>query len=128
MWERIMLWLQRCLVFLQFFVTQSLVYCICFAYVVCPFSFGHCVFCSSIYGFWLLLWYLQTLLMSSECVWSIYFKHHVACWQCVPENVLKAPFMSPFNLLYFIVDIFSLFCLQYYGGFFREGVRFDALL
>ena len=25
-------------------------------------SFGHCVVCSSIYGFWLPLWYLQTLL------------------------------------------------------------------
>jgi hypothetical protein len=31
--------------------------------VVCPFSFGHCVVSSSsIYGFWLPLWYLQTLL------------------------------------------------------------------
>jgi hypothetical protein len=30
----------------------------------CPFSFGHCVVCSSsIYGFWLPLWYLQTLLV-----------------------------------------------------------------
>jgi hypothetical protein len=29
----------------------------------CTFSFGHCVVCSSsIYGFWLPLWYLQTLL------------------------------------------------------------------
>jgi hypothetical protein len=26
------------------------------------FSFGHCVVCSSIYGFWLPLWYIQTLL------------------------------------------------------------------
>ena len=26
------------------------------------FSFGHCVVCSSIYGFWYSLWYLQTLL------------------------------------------------------------------
>jgi hypothetical protein len=32
--------------------------------VICPFSFGHCVVCSSsIYGFWLPLWYLQTLLI-----------------------------------------------------------------
>ena len=31
--------------------------------VVCSFSFSHCVVCSfSIYGFWLPLWYLQTLL------------------------------------------------------------------
>jgi hypothetical protein len=30
----------------------------------CTFSFGHCVVCSSsIYGFWLPLWYLQTLLV-----------------------------------------------------------------
>jgi hypothetical protein len=30
----------------------------------CTFSFGHCVVCSSsIYGFWLPLWYLQTLLI-----------------------------------------------------------------
>jgi hypothetical protein len=29
----------------------------------CPFSFGHCVVCPSlIYGFWLPLWHLQTLL------------------------------------------------------------------
>ena len=27
------------------------------------FSFVHCVVCSSIYGFWLHLWYLQTLLI-----------------------------------------------------------------
>ena len=28
---------------------------------VCPFSFGHCIVYPSIYGFWLPLWYLQTL-------------------------------------------------------------------
>jgi hypothetical protein len=38
---------------------------------VCTFSFGHCVICSSsIYGFWLPLWYLQTLLVTfSKYVW-----------------------------------------------------------
>jgi hypothetical protein len=35
-------------------------------FVLCPFSFGHCVVCSSIYGFWLPLWYLQTLLTISS--------------------------------------------------------------
>jgi len=46
-------------------VTRSLVLCV---YIVdrclsfCTFCFGHCVVCSSsIYGFWLSLWYLQTL-------------------------------------------------------------------
>jgi hypothetical protein len=41
-------------------VTRSLVVC---GVERCPFSFGHCVVCpSTIYGFWLPLWYLQTLL------------------------------------------------------------------
>jgi hypothetical protein len=47
-------------------VTRSLVLCLCFVdrcLSFCPFSFGHCVVCfSSIYGFWLPLWYLQTLI------------------------------------------------------------------
>jgi len=48
-------------------VTRSLVLCVCFVdrcVSFCTFSFGHCVVCSSIYGFWLPLWYLQTLLSS----------------------------------------------------------------
>ena len=48
--------------------------CICFVdrcLSFCPFSFGHCGVCSSlIYGFWLSLWYLQTLL---ERTWWILF-------------------------------------------------------
>ena len=48
-------------------VTRSLVLCVCFVahcLSFCPnFSFDHCVVCpSSIYRFWLTLWYLQTLL------------------------------------------------------------------
>ena len=46
-------------------VTQSLVLYVCFVdrcLSFCTFSFGHGVACSSsIYGFWLPLWYLQTL-------------------------------------------------------------------
>jgi hypothetical protein len=46
-------------------VIRSLVLCVSFiecCLFFCPFSFGHCVVCSSsIYGFWLPLWYLQTL-------------------------------------------------------------------
>jgi hypothetical protein len=45
--------------------TWSLVLYICFVdrcLSFCTFSFGYCVVCSSsIYGFWLPLWYLQTL-------------------------------------------------------------------
>jgi len=47
-------------------VTRSLVLCVYFLDLClsfCTFSFGHCTVCSSsIYGFWLPLWYLQTLL------------------------------------------------------------------
>ena len=46
-------------------VTRSLVLRVCFVdrcLFFCTFSFGHCVVCSSsIYRFWLPLWYLQTL-------------------------------------------------------------------
>ena len=46
-------------------VTRSLVLYVCFVdrcLSSCTFSFGHCVVCSSsIHGFWLPLWYLQTL-------------------------------------------------------------------
>jgi len=51
-------------------VTQSLVLCVCFVdhcLSFCPFSFSHCVVCpSSIYRFWLPLWYLQIFLIWSE--------------------------------------------------------------
>ena len=51
-------------------VTLSLVLCVCFVdrcLSFCTFSFGHyVVWSSSINGFWLLLWYLQTLLMRNS--------------------------------------------------------------
>ena len=51
-------------------VTRSLVLCVCFVNLClsfCHFYFGHCVVCSSsIYGFWLPLWYLQTRLPKSN--------------------------------------------------------------
>ena len=46
-------------------LTRSLVLCVCFVdrcLSFCHFSFGHCVFCPSIYRFQLPFWYLQTLL------------------------------------------------------------------
>ena len=49
--------------------TRSLVLYKCFVdccLSLCTFSFGHCVVCpSSIYGFSLPLWYLQTCLMAT---------------------------------------------------------------
>jgi hypothetical protein len=43
----------------------------------CPFSFGHCVVCPSIYGFWLQLWYLQTLIMIIIHLRSQKWIHHI---------------------------------------------------
>jgi len=46
-------------------VTRSLVLCVCFV----DRCFSFCVVCSSsIYGFWLPLWYPQTLLRFNICV------------------------------------------------------------
>jgi len=54
------------LVFSGVCVTRSLVVYVCFVdrcLSFCTFSFGHCFVCSSsIYGFWLPICYLQTLL------------------------------------------------------------------
>ena len=50
----------------------------------CTFSFGHCVVCSSsIYGFWLPLWYLQTFLI--EVKWTIneIIRHYLISTVCL---------------------------------------------
>jgi hypothetical protein len=61
-------------------VTPSLVLYVCFVdcYLsFCTLSFGHCVVCSSsIYGFWLLRWYLQTILTRFTEVISLYSGQH----------------------------------------------------
>ena len=57
------------LVFSGVRVTRSLVLCVCFVdrcLSFCTFSIGHCVVCPSIYGLWLPLWYLQTLLKNQH--------------------------------------------------------------
>jgi hypothetical protein len=63
--------------------------CLCVCFVdrclsLCTFSFVHCVVCSSsIYGFWLPLWYLQTLLLSLSKMIKPQIKVSGAkCFQC----------------------------------------------
>jgi len=57
-------------------VTRSLVLYVCFVdrcLSFCAFSFGHCVVCSSsIYRFWLPLWYLQTLLVDNHYLYFLF--------------------------------------------------------
>ena len=68
--------------FSEVHVTQSLVLCVCFVdccLSFCTFSFGHFVVCSSsIYGFWLPLWYLQTKTVQTFVMWLFYLlsMHH----------------------------------------------------
>jgi hypothetical protein len=56
-------------------VTRSLVLYVCFVdrcLSFCTCSLSHCVVCSSsIYGFWLPLWYLQTLQLSNDWKWEV---------------------------------------------------------
>ena len=50
-------------------VTLSLVLYVCFVdhcVSFCPVSFGHCVVCSSIYGFWLLLWHIPLKIINID--------------------------------------------------------------
>jgi hypothetical protein len=53
-------------------------------------SFGHCVVCSSsIYGFWLTLWYLQTLLSPqiNHILWNVLFVISLKC--CAYKNCYR---------------------------------------
>ena len=71
-------------------VTRSLTLCVCFVdrcLSFCPFYFCHCVVCSSsIYGFWLPLWYLLATVLSvllrsmdSDYLLLVSFGHCVVC-------------------------------------------------
>jgi hypothetical protein len=65
-------------------VTRSLVVCVCFVdrcLSFCTFSFGHCVVCSSsIYGFWLPLLYLQTLLVTPLHIYRLWRRTWLVAW------------------------------------------------
>ena len=54
----------------------------------CPFSLGHYVVCHSIYGFWLSLWYLQTLLILETCTKT---KNQFSVHHAFPEYRIRYP-------------------------------------
>jgi len=66
-------------------VTRSLVLYVCFVdrcLSFCTFSFGHCVVCSSlIFGFWLPLWYFQTLQIFVSHLRKISYRHFFKIYQ-----------------------------------------------
>jgi hypothetical protein len=60
--------------------------CLCF----CPFSSGHCVVCPSIFGFWLPLWYYQTILPSPDCnLWQLHVCLYTVKQLCTIKNHFK---------------------------------------
>jgi hypothetical protein len=77
-------------------VTRSLVLCICSVdrcLSFCTFSVGHCVFChSSIYGFWLPLWYLETLTMVSKYLILAFNGHLTKLCQSFKDNKIAHTF------------------------------------
>ena len=96
------------------FVTRSLVLCVCFVdhcLFFCSSSFGHCFVCS-IYGFWLLLWYLQTLstmfllhrFWTAPTVWYFFVFHFnsnvFCCCVCVCVFGFKKQWWDFMHLLY----------------------------
>ena len=96
-------------------VTRSLVLYACFVdhcLSFCTVSFVHCVVCSSsIYGFWLPLWYLQTLLFfwlkneeRPECIAcnSNYSLKHVLL-DCVDVSDIRQTFYN----VHSIFDLFT---------------------
>ena len=102
-------------------VNRSLVLCVCIidrCLFFCSFSFGHCFVCSSsIYGFWLSLWYLQTLLMLKRLTSSypgfvsffffFYLKHiHFKCLNC-EQKIDKQTFVQNVCRYVFIAEIWN---------------------
>jgi hypothetical protein len=83
-------------------VTWSLVLCVCFVdhcLSFSTFSFGHCVVCSSsIYGFWLPLWYLQTVLPL--------FLHLVKMYKSITKQ-LSIPKVNVYISIFQISHVYS---------------------
>jgi hypothetical protein len=97
--------------------SRSLVLCVYFVdrcLSVCTVSFGHCVVCSSsIYGFWLPLWYLQTLLDHFRLSFLLI---------CFIIIIIIILFVYDYSLLYYIFQIFTPAC----SVGFRTVFRFDC--
>jgi hypothetical protein len=88
-------------------VTRSLVLCVYFVdrfLSFCTFTFGHCVVCSSsMYRFWLPLWYLQTLL--TDIVY--WFKYE---YSGIIQQILDIDTLRHFHSKIYDQLIFSFLC------------------
>jgi hypothetical protein len=97
-------------VFRESFVTRSLVFYILFfrLLLVLLSFFSHCVVCPSIYGFWLPLWYLQTLLIWRPLCIVLWCSQYCCQW----------PLWSVLSFL------FHHQCVLYYHSLYCTNVNF----
>ena len=85
---------------------------------ICLFPFGYCVFClSSIYGFWLPLWYLLiTSLVSSDYLFGIFW---LSLWYLLITSLVSSDyFFGIFWLSLWYLLIISLVSSDYFFGIF----------
>ena len=91
-------------------------FCVCFVdrcLSFCPVSFGHCVVCSSsIFGFWLPLWYLQTLLIWTADWTNAYSKTWIQTKGFISRFATKTAQYD--NTDYVQFDFFHTFVSQVY--------------
>jgi hypothetical protein len=85
---------------------------------ICLFPFGYCVFClSSIYGFWLSLWYLLiTSLVSSDYLFGIFW---LSLWYLLIISLVSSDYLfGIFLLSLWYLLIISLVSSDYLFGIF----------
>jgi hypothetical protein len=79
--------------------------------IVCPFPLGHCVVHpSSIYNFWITLWYLQTFLTEGYQILNIKFAWWIYSYLCCGVHVARS-----LVLCVCFVDICLFFCSSLLG-------------
>ena len=82
--------------------------------VVCPFSFNHCVICpSSIYGLWLLLWYLQSCHWQHQGSFKVTFAYMEPC--IITIRFFITVFTNPERISNFAIAGFLFPCKILFG-------------
>ena len=83
----------------------------------CLFSFGHCIVCpSTIYGFWLPLWYLQTFL-------TLYICFHLSLSLSPIVFYSSFFFLCLLPCLFWIISwLYTLFYLHHYYYYFHHSM------
>jgi hypothetical protein len=121
-----------------FLIIRTVVLCVYFVdrcLAFCPFSFVHCVVCcSSIYGFWLPLWYLQTLPRTNKPQKSILYQKNMRKirhkttmgWtQVLEDGWVGSCCSTSDNMCIFVNNIFNYLNRIIYSNIFQG---FDVLL